>query len=321
MDISRKRILVTGGSGVIGRYLTHLLEAKGSVVHVFDKIGKSNDFSPSGGYTRINMAKGTYEKVISKFEPDVIFHLAATFERSEESSGFWGQNFQDNVCLTHRLLSALSKMEIDIRLVFGSSYLIYDPALFLRANPTEPAFGLKENSPVNPRNLCGAAKYYNEREILFISGKFPGISSVSARIFRVYGEGSRDVISRWIRNAITDKPLTVFHKENQFDYIFAEDVAEALIRLSVSNARNSVVNVGRGIPIAISKVVDTISSHFPDIDIRETDCGGAFEKSHADIGLLKKLTNWRPNISVEDGIDRIVNYEKRRKRIDDDHAT
>ena len=62
--------------------------------------------------------------------------------------------------------------------------------------------------------------------------------SVSARIFRVYGRGSRDVVSRWIRSLTQapDLPLTVFRKEGRFDYVYAGDVAEGLLRLGASDA-------------------------------------------------------------------------------------
>ena len=312
MDFTDKRILITGGSGVIGRYMINLLNAEGAAIHVFDRTERFEGLPSNVMYTKVDMSKGDYVRDLSDFAPDIVFHLAASFERSEESCDFWDPNFDDNVDLTHRLLSMLADMKKDLRLVFGSSYLIYDPKLFLRESPTAPAFGLKEDSRVNPRNLCGAAKYYNEREMLFVSEKYPHISPVSARIFRVYGEGSRDIISRWVRDAKDGKPLTVFHKENQFDYIFAEDVADALIRLSASDARDMVVNVGRGLPVAIEEVVRTISSHFPDVEVIESEQDGPYEKSHADISLLHNVTGWRPGISIQEGIGRIVEYEKSR---------
>ena len=311
MDLSDERILITGGSGVIGRYMIDLLSDMGAEMHVLDRVEKYQGLPPGVGYTRIDMAKEPYENTLAAFEPGIVFHLAASFERSDESCEFWDPNYADNVDLTHRLLTLLSGMKTDVRFVFGSSYLIYDPKQFLRDKHTEPAFGLKEDSMVNPRNLCGAAKYYNEREALFISQKHPHISPVSARIFRVYGEGSRDIISRWVRDAKAGNPLKVFHKENQFDYIFAKDVAEAMIRLSVSDARDIPVNVGRGMPVSIKDVVEQVMSHFQEAEVQEESLEGPYEKSYADIALLDEVTGWRPGISIEDGIGRIVEYERR----------
>lgn len=311
MDLDDERVLITGGSGVIGRYMIDLLSDMGAELHVLDRVERYQGLPPGVGYTRVDMAKEAYEKTLADFEPGIVFHLAASFERSDESCEFWDPNFADNVDLTHRLLTLLSGMEADVRFVFGSSYLIYDPRQFLKDRHTDPAFGLKEDSRVDPRNLCGAAKYYNERETLFISQKYPHISPVSARIFRVYGEGSRDVISRWVRDAKAGNPLKVFHKENQFDYIFAKDVAEAMIRLSVSDARDIPVNVGRGVPVSIEKVVEQVVSHFPDVEVQEQPQEGQYEKSYADIALLEEVTGWRPGISIEEGIGMIVEYERR----------
>ena len=60
---------------------------------------------------------------------------------------------------------------------------------------------LAETDPVRPRNLCGGAKLMHEKELDFLD-QFPGtpFTSVSARIFRVYGRGSKDVVSRWVRS-------------------------------------------------------------------------------------------------------------------------
>ncbi len=57
---------------------------------------------------------------------------------------------------------------------------------------------------------------------------------ICARIFRSYGKNSRDIISRWIRALLNNSELTVYRKEGLFDYIYAEEVAEGLIKLAES---------------------------------------------------------------------------------------
>ena len=70
-------------------------------------------------------------------------------------------------------------------------------------------------------------------------------ASACARIFRGYGCNSRDVISRWVRALLAGEPINVFRPEGIFDYIYAEDSAEGLIRLAESNV-TGIINLGTG---------------------------------------------------------------------------
>ena len=57
---------------------------------------------------------------------------------------------------------------------------------------------MKEADPINPRNLVGIAKLQTERDIDFFQARWFEYRGVNARIYRVYGRGSRNVISRWV---------------------------------------------------------------------------------------------------------------------------
>ena len=53
-------------------------------------------------------------------------------------------------------------------------------------------------------------------------------------------------MSRWVRAALDGEPIAVYHAENRFDYIFSADVAEGLVRLSVSPRAAGIINLGSG---------------------------------------------------------------------------
>ncbi len=313
MDLGRRRILITGGAGVIGAYLTRRLWKQGALLTIIDKKVKPANLPESITYIQSNLVTTRIEEIISDMQPDVIFHLAATFERSEETPAFWGSNYQNNIRVTHRLLSAMSRQENEGRLVFASSYLVYNPSLYLHKDATAPAISLQEDSEKDPRNLCGAAKFFGEKEVQFYSETHPNVRAVCARIFRVYGEGSRDVISRWIRSSIKNKPLGVFHKENEFDYIFADDVAVALMKLASASSREMYVNVGRGEPVSIDHVVQSINDNFGNLQVNETRVEGLYEKSYADIARLKNAVDWQPGTTIDEGIGKIIKHELAKK--------
>ncbi len=237
-------------------------------------------------------------------------HLAATFERTEEDVAFWEHNFTHNVLLSHKVLAATRGMSSLETVVFASSYLIYDPAHYL--NQGEPR-ALKEGDPINPRNLVGVAKLQTERDIDFFQSAGSTFRGVNARIYRVYGRGSRDVISRWARAALAGQSIEVFGGRNRFDYVFAGDVAEGLVRLAGQPQARGVVNLGSGVDHSIAEVIDVLRAEFPGIVVRHVDQPATGEASRADMTLFRQLTGWVPSTKLHEGIRQIIEHERDRQ--------
>jgi carbamoyl-phosphate synthase large subunit len=187
-------VLVTGGAGVIGRELLDSLLAEGARVICCDLNPRPDWLDPAVSYLEGDASELDAEQV-RDLDPEFCFHLAATFERTTETEGFWAENFHHNVRLSHHVATLARELPSIRRYVFASSYLVYDPALYLFDEPRSAPSALTEAAPLRPRNLCGSAKLMHEHELEFL-GQFPAtpFNSVSARIFRVYGRGSGDVV-------------------------------------------------------------------------------------------------------------------------------
>jgi nucleoside-diphosphate-sugar epimerase len=247
------------------------------------------------------------------FNPEVVFHLAAAFERSEESPGFWDVNWHDNTLLSHRILDFTTKMHELDAFVFASSYLVYSTSLYMSTKAKEQAVLLKEDALKEPRNLCGAAKYYAEHEIAFMKYLSKNsIRIVDARIFRVYGYGSKDVISRWVRAALSGETVKVNNQQNRFDFIFAGDVAEGLLRTAISSEAEGAINLGSGISRSIDDILRHLTVSLPETPIQWIDKGVTkpFEASCADLTKLKEKTGWIPDTSLEKGIEMLIKFEQ-----------
>jgi len=305
-----KRVLVTGGAGVIGRELVNQLVSEGLHILCLDKVSKPKEFSDIVDYDKVDLSELNSE-LITKFDPEIIFHLAATFERTEETPEFWEDNFKNNIILSHKVIDAAKECTNLEKFIFASSYLIYSPNLYLQPKPQTNPRKLKETDLANPRNLCGAAKYYTEKELEFIDMMHGSFITISARIYRVYGFDSMDVISRWVRMALDGDELIVFQKENMFDYIFAGDVAVGLIKIAETVKGNEIINLGTGTARRIEEVIKNLQEQIPELKINEIEKKDFFEASCADISNLVKLTSWRPKVTLEEGIRKIVDYEKR----------
>ena len=155
----------------------------------------------------------------------------------------------------------------------------------------------------------GVAKYLFEQELDFIEKVERQFKTISVRIYRVYGRGSRCVISRWVRSVLAGETIEAFGIDSEFDFIFADDVAEGLIRLDASQAGN-VVNLGSGIPSSIYQVLRILEAIFPDIQINHLDSEYQKESNAADMYLFEHYTGWMPQTTLEAGIRNIIEYEQ-----------
>ena len=307
--LQNKRVFVSGGAGVIGRELVKRLFHAGAELFVGDLKQKPSDWPTAIRYRQGDLNEISAQE-LREFAPHYFFHLAATFERSVESYEFWEENDRHNTRLSHHLMDILREVSELQRVVFASSYLIYNPELYQFDKPAITSAKLQESDPISPRNLCGMAKLHHEMELRFLSEHTPAnLSTISARIYRVYGKDSRDIISRWIQALLKGETIQVYRKEGMFDYIYAGDVAEGLYRLALSD-RQGIVNLGNGRARRVSEVLDVLKQHFPEMKTVEGDSDIPYEASEADMSRFEAWTGWRPERNLEDTIPELIEHYK-----------
>ena len=241
-----------------------------------------------------------------------MLHLAATFERSVESAEFWDQNWSDNVVATHRLVHLATRIGGVSAFVFASSYLVYGTSQYLFARPAPRGAALREDAAIAPRNLCGAAKLYGEAELDFARDVLDGgFRTVAARIFRVYGRGSRDIVSRWVRAALRDEPVELYQPDNRFDYVFSRDVAEGLLRMAIEPRAAGIINLGCGRSRRVADVIAAVeASTGRRLRIVERAVDEPYEASRADVTRLRELLGWSPGRDLASGVDLLVRHER-----------
>jgi nucleoside-diphosphate-sugar epimerase len=310
-DLTGERIVVTGGAGVIARELLELLSDGGAAVLSIDRLPLPSPAPPNVDHHEADLANADLG-FVSAFRPSRILHLAATFERSVESAEFWAQNWSDNVVATHRLLNEVATVGDIGAFVFASSYLVYSPDQYLSPKPPGDERALGETAALMPRNLCGAAKLYAEAELAFAEETLrSGFRSVSARIFRVYGRGSRDVVSRWVRAALRDELVEIYHPENRFDYVYSRDVAEGLLRMAIEPRASGAINLATGTGRSVSDVIGAIEAVTGRrLRAQTVVADEPFEASRADVSRLQDILSWTPTTALQAGVARIVAHEE-----------
>lgn len=304
-------MFISGAAGVIGRELLIKLSAYPAIsVLAADKKPEPDDLASNIEYRQGDLNYlSAYE--VEEFSPTIFIHLAASFERSSENLDFWDDNFSNNTKLSHHLMKIMKEIPSLKRVVFASSYLVYDEGLYQFRDPQTKPVKLIEYAPIRPRNLVGMAKLTHEKDLefleLFHKDKF---SCLSVRIFRGYGCGSRDVVSRWIRNLLNSQEIEVYNPEGYFDYIYAKDSAEGLFRLALQSNLAGAVNLGTGKSRKVSDILAILGEHFPDMKVQLIQSDSLFEASEADVSKLISEIVWKPEYSLESAIKEIIMYEK-----------
>lgn len=307
-----RRVFVSGGAGVIGQEMVVRLVERGANVLVGDLQQRPASFGKSVRYRQGDLNTMTQGE-LEAFAPEIFFHLAATFERSVEAYQFWEENFWHNVRLSHHLMTLAKDLPSLRRVVFASSYLIYEPSLYQFSSARDAAVALTEDQPIHPRNLTGMAKLAHEIELRFLDQyRSRQFSTACARIYRGYGRGSRDVISRWVRDLIAGKPITVYRPEGIFDYIYAADSAEGLIRLGAADDVRGIINLGTGWGRRVQHVVDVLRAHFHEMRVETVDSDIPFEASQANMTAYREAIGWVPEYDLEQAIPEIIAYERER---------
>lgn len=314
-NLAGRRVFVSGGSGVIGQELLPKLLDAGAIVFSGDLRPAPLDLIGKILFREGDLNSLTQEE-FDDFEPDIFIHLAATFERSIESKDFFTPNFTHNIQLTQKLFDMCRHSKSLQRVIFASSYLVYDSEIYLGKLASDSSYCLNELSEILPRNLVGLSKYYGERQLDFLSPDSTGsFSWASIRIFRGFGKGSRCIISRWVRDLIDNKEIEVYGENSSFDYIYSEQTAEGILRVAQEPNAKGIFNLGTGIATPIIDIVNILNQEFPQAKIKFLNIEVKNEKSFAATEKLFGVINWVPTKPIVDSIREIIEFEKRDREI------
>jgi UDP-glucose 4-epimerase len=265
-----KKILVTGGSGVIGTHVVRLLSHLG-----YDVFNIDRERSPY-----LNSSNQIVEDIIDVNPRHQLFknarcviHLAGLAsidecQRNPKSS------FKDNSFATIKMLE-ICKMNVINKIIFSSSAAVYK----------EKEGATKETDFIQPHNIYGIDKAYCEQYIQTYAESF-NINFTICRLFNVIND-KKGVVASFLNAKNTDQPATIFGDGTQTrDFIRVEDVA-AIIEKLLPIDENMILNVGTGIATSINEVAQQIGCKTFHVDKKEKE----IKHSCADISNLKKVLN------------------------------
>ena len=328
-----KNYLVTGGLGFIGSHLTEeLLKDDDVIVWIIDD-GSSSTWNPMKGRIgqtdirsimvqlmegyrfkedpnnpRLIIISGdcAHRNITTRIRAGMfsgVFHLAADISVTksiDEPIACLKQNVEKTLQI------AKACAEGNTKLVFSSSAAVYGNGIDLACHESFQPF---------PSNPYGMTKLVVENYLRLYSDLY-GLEHVCLRYFNVYGErqmgGSpyAGVIGNWMHSLQWDKPLRLDGDGSQIrDFIHVSDVAIAnILAMNTSIKVTKNLNVGTGKGVTLKYLYETISAGL-EHEVKREECRKAdITCSIADIGQAKVYLKWNPEVTLEEGIKRVLKW-------------
>jgi UDP-glucose 4-epimerase len=308
------RILITGGAGFIGTALANRLLLEGHQVRVMDDLsgGTLEPLHPDIHFTRGNVTdKPKLWGLLNRI--DCVYHLAARVS-VPESILYPREYNATNVGGTVALMEAMRDAGVK-RVVFASSGAIYGD---------QQAGNVTEDRPPKPTSPYGVSKLSAEYYVSSI-GQLWGIETVILRIFNAYGPGQPlppahpPVIPQFLQQSMWEGSLMVHGSGEQIrDFVFIEDVVNGLVAaISAGGIDGQIINIGSGTGTSINELVNMISfvtNRKLQILQVNSERGGV-SRLVADISLARKLLDYQPQVSLQDGLTRLLVQDDRFQQI------
>ena len=299
---ARPIAVVTGGAGFIGSHMVDLLIERGFAVRAVDNLV---------GGRRENVAHHASNPDFVLEERDIrscapndplfrgakyVFHFAGVGDivpSIERPLEYMSANVQGTVHMLECARHAGAE-----KFVYAASSSCYG----LAKVPT------REDHPIAPQYPYALSKYQGE-QAAFHWHRVYKLPVNSIRIFNAYGTRSRTsgaygaVFGVFLRQKLAGKPFTVVGDGTQSrDFLYVSDVARAFLAAAETGLTGRLWNLGAGNPQTVNRLVELLGGERVYIPKRpgEPDC------TWADIAKITTELGWRPQVSFENGVAKIV---------------
>ncbi len=338
MNLSKKKILVTGAAGFIGSEIVKKLLSEGVEVVGIDNL--NSYYNPSLKEKRIEIIEeinqndlwnfckvnlnnsNNIDQIFTEYNPDIVINLAAQagVRYSIENPMSY---VESNIVGFLNILQGCRNSNVE-HLIYASSSSVYGGNKITPFN--------ESNSVDHPVSLYAATKKSNEILAHSYSHLFQ-IPMTGLRFFTVYGPmGRPDMAPMIFADAmLRGQPIKVFnHGEMSRDFTFIDDVIDAIYKCclkipysnvnfhearpepSTSFAPHRIFNVGSNNPTNLLDFIKLLEASLGVTAIKEmtTMQPGDVKSTYADINRLKDWINFSPKTSLNSGISKFASWYK-----------
>jgi len=307
-----KKVLITGGAGFIGSWLSDILVSSDAQITVIDDFstGRKSNLQQLIDHKNFELIECDVCRFKSVKKFDFVLHLAAHASPDE----YLSNPIQTLVASSYGTanIAELARKN-DAVLLFTSTSEVYGDAEIV---PTPEEYWGKVN-PVGPRSCYDEGKRFSEALLMAYCRQY-GLDVRIPRIFNTYGPRLREdglygrALSRFIFQALNNQPITVYGEGSQtrsFCYI-TDTIAGLLLLATEPKAKGEVVNIGNPQEMTIIELAKRIK------EITKSNSPIIFmplprddpKRRQPKMDKMKKLTGWEVQIGFEEGLERTIKW-------------
>jgi UDP-glucose 4-epimerase len=245
--VAGRRVLVTGGSGFIGRHVVRALREAGAQVRVLDLVAHPD---PDVVLFQGDLIDGDLRAAALDGGCDAVVHLAAVTSvlRSLQQPDL---TFQTNVQATHGLLEDARRAGATA-LVFASTNAVTGPMQAPR---------IVESAQLRPLTPYGATKAAGEMLMWAYTASY-GLRCAYLRLTNVYGPGMQakdSIIARLMRCIRLGTTFEIYGDGTQVrDYVHAHDVVDAVLLALCDERWSGPTVIGSGVSLSVLEVIEQV---------------------------------------------------------------
>jgi UDP-glucose 4-epimerase len=312
------RVLITGSSGQIGTNLALRLLDSGHEVFGVDK--RQNTWTDRFPYLLQDLA-GHYAPFrggingVEYPEADLVVHLAAHAKVHQLVRE--PRRALENAVMTFNVLEYARQAELPI--VFSSSREVYGDVHRFEEYPEQVADFAFAESTYSASKIAGEAFVYSYARCY-------DLPYLVFRFSNVYGRFDNDlqrmvrVIPLFIHSMLRGDPITIYGgRDKTLDFTFVDDCVDGVVRgieaLAGGRVANETINLAYGQGNTLVRCAELIAEELgvdPQVSLAPSLLG---EVTHyvADVSKARQLLGYSPNIALEDGIARAVEWFRRHR--------
>jgi UDP-glucose 4-epimerase len=298
------RCFVTGASGHFGSHLVRRLHADGHTVAILlrssSRRGVLEQVLPQVEILEGDLSSFSYMAPLIAFAPETVFHLAWSGITAADRNS--PQQITGNVRATLALLDAAQRAGAKLFLSTGS-----------QAEYGRVSGAIREDCPLHPETAYGAAKAALSQLVPAFCER-AGMRWLWLRIFSVYGPGDAPshMLPSLIEALLRRERPSLTAGEQQWDYLYIDDVVSAMARAAAAPALSGIFNLASGRAVSLRSVIEQVRDMIdPSLPLGFGELPYAPDQVmhlEGDIARIRGATGWQPEVSLADGLCRTVSW-------------